>query len=83
MVHTYMNTEPNGSCVSSDEWVSTLINEARKTNPLVTETALATIELLIKGPLSERKQTPANRKSIARQLIVEMALESPSPEGTQ
>ena len=77
-----MNTEPNCSSGSSDQWVSTLINEARKTNPLVTDAAIATIEMLLKGQLSERNQTPAKLKRIARQLIEEMVPKLPDTEET-
>ena len=78
-----MNTGPNYSSGSSDQWVSTLINEARKTNPLVTDAALTTIEMLLKGQLSERKQTPAKLKEVARQLIREMVPKPPDTEDTQ
>ena len=78
-----MNTGPNCSSGSSDQWVSTLINEARKTNPLVTDAALTTIEMLLKGQLSERKQTPAKLKEVARQLIREMVPKPPDTEDTQ
>ena len=75
-----INEDPKSLNGSNSQWVSDLMNKARKTNPSVTDTAFQSIESLLNGQLSERNLTATNRKKIARQLLQEMAPESPRSE---
>lgn len=78
-----MAKEPGLTGISGDQWASSLLEAARKDNPLVTEAVFARLAVLLGGQLSERDLTPANLKAVATQLIGDAVPEPPKPEETQ
>ena len=68
---------------NEEHWVTTRITEVSKHNPLVTQAVSASIEQLLKGPLSERQLPSAELKSVAGTLIADMVPDPPKPEATQ
>ena len=78
-----MPEETESPTNSSDQWVSDVIDRARKSNPLVPENTLATMQQLLRGQISEEKLTPTNLKKIAVQLLGDMASKQPESEETQ
>lgn len=70
--------------MSNDEhWFSTVFAGFREVYPLVPAEAFDRIEDLLKGDLSERTLTPARLKTIAMELIEDIAPTSPKPEVKQ
>ena len=78
-----MTEEPECTIDSGDQWVSTLVNEARNSSPLVAEGVFTRLEHLLKGLISERELTSANLKTVATELIEDMILTSQEPEEIQ
>jgi hypothetical protein len=59
------------------------LKSARKNNPLVPDEVFARLETLLEGQVSERDLTRTNLKTIATQLIGDMASKVSEPEETQ
>ncbi len=55
-----------------DEWIKIRISEARKSNPLVTETVSTHLRELLKGPITERHLPKAELANLAKALIADM-----------
>ena len=68
---------------SGAQWISFLLKSARKNNPLVPDEVFARLETLLEGQVSERDLTWTNLKTIATQLIGDMASKVSEPEETQ
>ena len=66
-----------------DQWVSSLLQSARKDNPLFAEAVFLRLDTLLKGQLSERDLTPTQLRTAATQLIEDMVPKPPKPEETQ
>ena len=78
-----MTEKQESSSNGGDQWVPVLLSEARNSNPSIPDGVWASMELLLKGQMSERELTQANLKAVATQLIGEMVPTSPQPEETQ
>ena len=76
-------SEKTDATNSDNEWVSDLIEKARKSNPLVPETVFPRMELLLNGQISTGKLTPGNLKAVAIQLLGAMVPEQPNQQETQ
>ena len=79
----YMAEEQESTKDNADPWVSSLLEAARKDNPLVPESVFARLEILFGGQLTERELTPANLKAVATQLIGDTAPKPPESGETQ
>ena len=78
-----MSDEQESTTDSADQWASTLIAKARDSNPLPNEDVLKRMEQLLEGPISERTLTQTNLKSVATQLLLDMAPKLPDADGAQ
>lgn len=76
-------SEKTDATSSDNEWVSDLIEKARKSNPLVPQTVFQRMELLLNGQISNGKLTPGNLKAVAIQLLGAMVPEQPNQQETQ
>ena len=77
-----MAEKQQSSNKSSDQWVSDILNEARNSNPSISDGVWAAMEFHLKGQMSERDLTPASLKALAVLLITDMAPTPPQPEET-
>lgn len=75
-----MVEEPERTSDSGEQWISNAINVARHSSPLITEDVLARMEQLLEGQICEGKLTPTNLKTIAVQLLGDMASKQPEAE---
>ena len=74
---------PESKSDSGDQWVSSLLEAAKKDNLMVADGVVARLEILLEGQLSERDLTPTNLKAVATQLIGDTVPKPPEPEETQ
>lgn len=65
---------------NDDQWITTLVAEARATHSLVTEAVSARIALLLNRELSERPLSSARLPAVAKALIADMAPAPPNVE---
>jgi hypothetical protein len=68
---------------NDDHWITTLISEARKRHPLVTEAVSARMDQLLTGQLSERPLPSTDLASVARALLADMVPAPPKAEAKQ
>ena len=68
---------------SDDHWASTLITEARKRHPLVTQAVSARIDQLLQGQLSERQLSSKEVESVAVALVADMVPVSSKAEAKE
>jgi len=66
-----------------DQWITTLIAETHKNNPLLTEAVLARIGPLLKSKLNEGPLSSVQLTEVAKMLIADMVPASPKMETTK
>lgn len=67
----------------NDKWVTTQIDEARKSHANVTEAVAIRLKELLSGQFTERQLTSAELKNISMRLIEEMVPNAPETDGKQ
>lgn len=69
-----VDTDPTGS--NGDQWLSSLLEDARTKHPFPPDRLFDELDKLLRGQLSERNLTPSSLKTVAGRLI---GATSPNP----
>ena len=67
----------------NDHWGTTLLEDARKNNALITAAVTDYIDLMLKGELSEKSLTSKDLKQAANELLGHMNPEKTSQEASE
>lgn len=71
-------TAPTGS--SGDQWLSSLLDEARNKHHCLPDSLFDDLEIVLSGEITERDLTPRILKTLATRLIGAMVPDPPEPE---
>ena len=78
-----MAKEPKCATDGGGQWVSTLLDDVRISNPLVVDHVLGRMESLLKGSICDQELPATTLKTLAIELIGDMVSKTVDPKEIQ